>query len=424
MSKRVILLTQWFQPEPNPRGIVFARELVQRGYEVEVITGFPNYPGGKVYPGYKIKLIQREEIDGVQITRLPLYPSHGGSALKRLFNFVSFAISSTLYGILFAKKADIMHVYQPPGVAAALIRLFRRFPVVYDVQDMWPDTVAATGMIQNQAILSFLYHLCQWVYRTVDKISVLSPGFKQLLIKRGVPPEKIEVIYNWCDETALNAPIGTVPKAFPGSEKFNILFAGTMGKAQALDAVIEAAEIVQARAPQVNFVFVGGGIEVEHLKALAGQKQLHNVIFIPKVPMDEVGAMLHQADVLLVHLKNDPLFEMTVPSKLQAYLAVGKPILMAVAGDSAAIVEESQCGLTARPENAQSIANAAMALSQRSPQELQAMGNAGKEYYRATMSLDVGVESFERIVSELGSVGNSHGSYPSNLSTVVQVEEA
>jgi colanic acid biosynthesis glycosyl transferase WcaI len=423
MTKRIILLTQWFQPEPNPRGIVFARELVKRGYEIEVITGFPNYPGGKIYPGYKIKLIQREIIDGVQITRLPLYPSHGGSAIKRLLNFVSFAASSTIYGVLFAKKADMMHVYQPPGVAAAIIRLFRRFPVVYDVQDMWPDTVAATGMITNQALLKLIYHLCQWVYRSVDKVSVLSPGFKRLLIERGVPAEKIEVIYNWCDETALNARISGVPAAFPSVDKFNILFAGTMGKAQALDGVITAAEIVQAKQPRVNFVFVGGGIEVEHLKGLARSKQLHNVIFISKVPMDEVGAMLQQADVLLVHLKDDPLFGVTVPSKLQAYLAVGKPILMAVMGDSAAIVEESRCGLTALPEDPESIAQAAIHLSQLSLLELQQMGRSGKSYYAATMAMDVGVDRFEQILFELGSGGKSNDNCQQRFQSIVQVEK-
>ncbi|NJK51646.1 MAG: glycosyltransferase family 4 protein [Leptolyngbyaceae cyanobacterium SU_3_3] len=422
MSKRIILLTQWFQPEPNPRGIVFARELVKRGYEVEVITGFPNYPGGKVYPGYKIKLLQRELVDGVQITRLPLYPSHGGSAVKRLFNYLSFALSATVYGVLFAKKADMMHVYQPPGVSAALIRLFRRIPVVYDVQDMWPDTLAATGMVRSERLLKVVYGICQWVFRTVDKISVLSPGFKRLLIERGVPSEKIEVIYNWCDEAALTAPVGGVPKAFPTDDKFNLLFAGTMGKAQALDGVIAAAEIVQAKQPNVNFVFVGGGIEVDRLKQLVQSKHLQNVVFIPKVPMDEVGAMLQQADVLLVHLKNDPLFSMTVPSKLQAYLAVGKPILMAVTGDSSAIVDESKCGLSAIPEDPQSIADAVIQLSQYSSTELQAMGQRGKDFYHREMALDVGVNSFEQILTELPG-----GSLPSNssqlkLREIVRVE--
>ena len=397
MTKRILLLTQWFDPEPTFKGMVFARELVNRGYEVEVITGFPNYPGGKLYPGYRIKLLQRENIDNVEVTRVPLYPNHDGSAFKRILNYLSFALSAIIYGVFIAKKADVMYVYQPPlttGVAAAVIRLFRRIPVIYDIQDMWPDTLRATGMVNNESVLNIVGNICGWVYQNVDKITVLSPGFKQLLIDRGVPSEKVEVIYNWCDEASLNAPVGGVPDSFPSSDKFTILFAGTMGKAQALDGVIAAAEIVKKQQPQVNFVFVGGGIELDHLKQLAINRKLDNVTFIPKVPMSQVGAMLQQADVLLVHLKNDSLFTVTIPSKIQAYFAVGKPVLMGLLGDAASLVAEAKCGVIATPENPQSIADAAISLATLSPAELHAMGQRGKDFYDREMSLEVGVSNF------------------------------
>ncbi|MNE41437.1 putative glycosyl transferase [compost metagenome] len=156
MATRVLLLTQWFDPEPTFKGLVFARELVAQGFEVEVVTGFPNYPGGKLYPGYRIKLIQREVIDGVTVTRLPLYPSHGQSGIGRVLNYISFAASSLLYGLFGAKKPDVIYAYHPPltvGIAAAFIRLLRRVPVVYDIQDMWPDTLRATGMFSNEKAL-------------------------------------------------------------------------------------------------------------------------------------------------------------------------------------------------------------------------------------------------------------------------------
>jgi colanic acid biosynthesis glycosyl transferase WcaI len=399
MTKRVLLLTQWFDPEPTFKGMVFARELVAKGYEVEVITGFPNYPGGKLYPGYKIKLLQRECIEGVNISRVPLYPSHDGSAIKRILNYISFAISVIIYGIFVAKKADIMYAYHPPlttGVAAVIIRFFRRIPVVYDIQDMWPDTLRATGMVSNEKVLGIVSYVCQWVYKHVDKIIVLSPGFKKLLIERGISPKKVDVIYNWCDENSLNSPVSDVPAEFPSTDKFTILFAGTMGKAQSLDGVIAAAEIVQSQQPNINFVFVGGGIEVARLKETVENSQINNVTFIPKVPMDRVGAMLKQADVLLVHLKNDPLFEITIPSKIQAYLAVGKPVLIGVMGDAADIVKQANCGLVATPENPQSIADAAMLLAKSSPDELKLMGQRGKDFYDKTMSTKVGVASFAK----------------------------
>ena len=393
MTKRIILLTQWFDPEPNPRGMVFATELVKRGYEVEVITGFPNYPGGKVYPGYKVKLWQREYIDGVEITRLPAYISHDESALKRILSFVSFAISVTIYGVLFAKTADVMHVYHPPGVAAVIIRFFRRFYTVYDVQDMWPDNLRATGMINNDAIINFIGNVCKWVYQQVDQITVLSPGFKKILVDRGVPAAKIEVIYNWCDEDALNAPVGTGAANFPVG-KFTILFAGTMGKAQALESVIEAAEIVEQQQPQVNFVFLGAGVRVAKLKQMVQEKQLHNVTFLPKVSILEVGAVLQKADALLVHLKDDLLFQFYLPSKVQAYLAMGKPIIMGVLGDAANVIEKGQCGVLAQPENARSIADAAISLATLSTDELSAMGHSGKDFYDREMSVKIGVAKF------------------------------
>src|SRR5207237_1222762 len=151
-KRRVLLLTQWFEPEPTFKGLVFARELVQRGYEVEVVTGFPNYPGGKIYAGYQVSLLRRELLEGVEITRVPLYPSHDSSALRRVANYLSFAIAAMVYCLFFASKPDAVYVYQLPtlGAVAALIRVVRGVPFVFDVQDIWPDTLRATGMVHSQ----------------------------------------------------------------------------------------------------------------------------------------------------------------------------------------------------------------------------------------------------------------------------------
>jgi glycosyltransferase involved in cell wall biosynthesis len=404
MATRVLLFTQWFDPEPTFKGLVFARELVRQGFEVEVLTGFPNYPGGKVYPGYKIKWLQRETIDGVAITRVPLYPSHDTSALGRVFNYLSFSFSALLYGLFKAKKPDVIYAYHPPlttGITAVLLRFFRRVPVVYDIQDMWPDTLRATGMIANPHMLNMVGGVCSWVYRHTDQLVVLSPGFKQLLIKRGVPEHKIEIIYNWCDEQSLAVPTGNLPEQFPTPEKFNILFAGNMGKAQALTAVLDAAAILQHREPNICFVFVGGGLEVETLKQTAQQNMLRNVVFLPPVPMAEIGNLLNAADVLLVHLKKDPLFKITIPSKTQAYMAVGKPILMGVDGDAANLVKQAQCGTVAQSEDTTSIAEAALKLYQMPFDKRKILSDNSQQFYKDELSLNTGVKKFACLFNTL-----------------------
>ncbi|ABM43167.1 glycosyl transferase, group 1 [Acidovorax sp. JS42] len=397
---RVLLLTQWFDPEPTFKGLVFARELVRQGFEVEVLTGFPNYPGGKVYPGYRIQWLQREVIDGVQVTRVPLYPNHDQSAIKRVLNYASFAASATIYGVFMAKRADVMYAYHPPltvGMAAALIKLFRRIPVVYDIQDMWPDTLRATGMLNNPKALDLVARACRWVYRRMDHIVVLSPGFKRLLLERGVPGSKLSVIYNWADEAALGAPVGKVPAAFPGDDKFRVLFAGNMGKAQALDTVLDAASLLQARGSRVCWVMLGGGVEVERLKAEAAKRQLANVVFLPAVPMAEVGAYLNAADALLVHLRKDPLFEITIPSKTQAYMTVGKPLLMAVDGNAADLVRQSGGGVVAESENPEALARAAEQLAAMPAEALATMGDKAQRFYREHLALAEGVRKFGEI---------------------------
>lgn len=404
MKQRVLLLTQWFDPEPTFKGLVFARELVQQGFEVEVVTGFPNYPGGKVYPGYKIKWLQREMIDGVRITRVPLYPNHNQSAIKRILNYVSFAGSSLFYGLFMAKRADVIYAYHPPltvGVAASLLRLIRRIPVVYDIQDMWPDTLRATGMVNNTLALAVVGWVCQFVYRHVDRIVVLSPGFKRLLLSRGVPAEKMEVIYNWADEASLATPIEPEIVPIPDDGRFKVLFAGNMGKAQALDAVIDAAALLQGCGAKACFVMLGGGVEVVRLQQRVEDMRLTNVVFLPAVPMSHVGALLQKADALLVHLRKDPLFEITIPSKTQAYMAVGKPLLMAVNGDAADLVLESGGGVVAASENPKALAAAVEKLSALPPDALSDMGMKAKAYYHKYLSLNVGASRFGEIFNVL-----------------------
>lgn len=404
MGIRVLLLTQWFDPEPTFKGLAFSRELVRLGFDVEVLTGFPNYPIGRLYPGYKLRILQREVIDGVRIVRVLMYPSHDQSAVRRILNYATFALSSLLYGLRAAGRADVIYAYHPPlsvGVTAGLLRIVRRTPVVYDIQDMWPDTLRATGMVNARFALGLVSALCGWVYRRVDHIAVLSPGFKQLLVERGVPERKIDVIYNWADEESLAAPRGDLPATFPGPDRFRIVFAGNMGKAQRLETVLEAAALLQARRSRVSFVLVGGGVEVASLKDRALGLGLSNVVFIPPVPMTEIGGLLGAADALLVHLRKDPLFEITIPSKIQAYMAMGRPLLLAIQGDGADLVRMSGGGVLAEPESPQSIAEAADSLARMPVGRLEEMGRNSRRYYSEHLSIDKGTMQFARIFERL-----------------------
>lgn len=398
---RILLISQWFDPEPTFKGLAFAKELVRRGHHVEVLTGFPNYPGGKIYPGYRLSFWQRESMDGISVLRVPLFPSHNRSVAGRIFNYCSFAVSASI-GCLFLRRPDVIYAYHPPatiGVPALMASWLHRAPLVYDIQDLWPDTVAATGMVRNRLALRLLSKWCGLVYSRADRLVVLSPGFKLALTHRGVPNEKIEVIYNWCDEKAIGT--GHNIHAAGDETTFNVLFAGTMGMAQALDSVLEAARICADSLPRARFIFVGGGIDRDRLECKSREMALTNVQFLPWVPMHEIGHVLSTADVLLVHLKHDPLFEITIPSKTQAYLAVGKPVLMAVDGDAADLIRRSGGGITCKPEDPQAMADVVRELASASRERLSEMATSGRSFYVRELSLRVGTDRFEHLFSSL-----------------------
>jgi colanic acid biosynthesis glycosyl transferase WcaI len=399
----ILFISHYFQPEPNFFvGLPFAKELSSRGHQVEVLTGFPNYPGGKIYDGYKVRLLQRETLEGVPINRVPLYPSHDSSSLKRILCYISFGLSAAAIGPWVVKKADVAYVSQGPitvGIPACILRLLKGIPFVLHIQDLWPDSLTSTGMFNNKTGLNLVHSVCNFVYKRAAKIVVIAPGMKQLLIERGIPEHKIEVIYNWCDDSQICRAERNdkLARSLNMAGKFNIVFAGNMGKAQALEPILDAAKIVAGQKPNVQFVFIGGGVEVENLKARAEQLNLKNTLFLPRRPINEIGAILRLADVLFVHLKDDPLFRITVPSKTQAYLAAGRPILIGVRGDATELVLKAEAGLACEPENPESIAAAVLKFAEMSKTELENMGQNGKIFYDRELSFAIAASRFERI---------------------------
>ncbi|MDI5836511.1 glycosyltransferase family 4 protein [Shewanella xiamenensis] len=400
---KILIVTQWFDPEPTFKGLLFAKKLVEYGHQVEVITGFPNYPGGKVYDGYKIKAYQKELIDGVVVHRVPLYPSHDGSAFKRILNYVSFAASSLLCGLFKVIKPDVIYSYHPPlttSLSALFIGMFRRVPFIADIQDLWPDTLAATGMLTNPKALSIVEKVCQFVYHRAAKIVVLSPGFKARLVAKGIADSKIELIYNWCDESALMNSRST-QLSLPTNDKLNIVFAGNLGFAQGLPAIVEAAHLLSQRNVSANLVLIGDGVAKAAAQQQVAELQLDNIYFLPRVPMQEVGTLLKAADALLVHLTDDELFSITIPSRTQAYLAVGKPIVMGVDGDAAQLIKAAQAGVSCKANSAEALANAVEQLVTFNADERQQMAKNAHDFYHKHLSLAHGVKKFVAVFEEV-----------------------
>lgn len=382
-APRVIYLSQLFDPEPTFKGQDFVSRLEACGFDVEVVTGFPNYPGGTVYDGYRIRPLVREIRGKTPVTRLAVYPSHDRSALRRIACYFSFMFTAFLYLTLRAKRADLIYVYYPSltaGLAAVAAKLFRRTPVIVDIQDMWPDSLGSSGMMRNPLLLQLAHAACNLLYRYVVHIVVLSPGFKALLVERGVPAEKITVVYNWAEES--DGPVaGGLPPGFDAEDNFRVLFAGNMGTAQGLESVLDAAELTQGEHPACVFYFMGGGVERERLAAAAAARGLTNVRFLPRVPLGEVQRFLAAADALLVHLGDDPLYRITIPSKTQAYLYAGRPILMGVPGDTADLVKRADAGYVFAPEDASALADCVFRLIADGPARRAQMGSNGRAFY-------------------------------------------
>jgi len=408
---KILFLTQWFDPEPTPKGINYVRKLTELGHEVQVLTGFPNYPTGRIYDGYKLTLVMREIIDGIEVIRVPLYPSHDSSGIKRAINYISFAIFAASIGIICTdRKFDIIHAYHPPatiGLPALLLKWVKHAKLVYDVQDLWPDTLPATGMICNPVIIGALNKWCSLIYQISDMIIVLSPGFKRTLSSRCIPEEKIEVMYNWSAEEDI---VYSTSNSTDTSDnirvdlelqgKFVVLYAGALGLAQGLESVLEAAELLQEETC-FHFLFMGDGLEKQRLESFVDRRKINNVSFLPRRQSRDMRAYYKNADALLVHLKDNPLFRITIPSKTQTCLAAGRPIIMAVNGDAADLVEASGAGIVCRSEDPVSIADAVRMIARTSEIERKILGKHGRQYYEKHLSLSVGVNKLISIFEKV-----------------------
>ncbi|MFZ4663084.1 MAG: glycosyltransferase family 4 protein [Caldilineaceae bacterium] len=403
---RILFLTQFFWPEQRtaPTNLAaMAADLKRNGHELLVVTGFPNHPFGKLYEGYRMRPWQWDNYEGVPILRLPLYPDHSTAMRGRLLNYGSFALSTALLGALPALRfrPDVTFVYFAPltiGGPAKWLKWFHRSPMVYWLTDLWPENLRASGVRMSERTYGAIRKVEDWGYRQAQEICVDSPGFKSNLIAKGVPAEKIHVVAEWADEE-LFFPVArdeALAQQYGLAGKTNIIYGGNLGTVQGLSTVVEAAKYLQKR-PDVQFVFIGDGNDLTNLQNQVTSANLTNVKFIPRQPMEEIHRFFALADLLLVHLKKEPIFELQLPSKVIAYLACGRPILCAVPGAAAKVVQDANAGLFCPSEDPIALSEAVYEFLQMPLAERALLGQNGRQAYLKNYTRQVQVKRLEAI---------------------------
>ncbi len=392
---RLWLITQWYAPEPVANPQIIADSLKSAGLLVHVITGYPNYPTGVVHAGYSARGFSSEEIHGIPVYRCPLYPSHGDSILGRVANYCTWAVSATLQAVARVRRRDVALVYSSPATAALpamVCRLLFGTRFVLMIQDLWPESVLATGFVNRPAARRAATALIApfvWLsYRLASHVTVISPGMIDVLVERGVPREKLSLTYNWADEEVYY-PREAMPtfRLSHGiaDDSFLVMYAGNLGPAQALDDVIRAVGDVRADS-NVALVLVGSGVAEPELRDLAAQVAPGRIFFAPPIPPGEVSAAMAAADIQVVTLKDEPVFAHTMPSKVQSILASGQPIVAAASGDLRAAIVASGAGWTAASGAVDELTECIREASAASKSELLSRGLLGRKYYEETMS--------------------------------------
>lgn len=397
---RVLVVTPVFPPEPREIYLELAQAFKAAGHEVEVLTGFPNWPGGKLYPGYTQRLIHREIIGDIETTRLPIFPNHSPGGIKRVINLLSLPASVFFLAPFAVRRPDHIHIVQQPFLVLAIrpLAFCWRAPLTMEVQDLWPDTFAATNTIKSAKALTVLDKVCSCAYRICTRIRVISPGFAEKLITRGVPVNKIREIPNWIDEVRhkpLNTSESNSNLAFP--EGFNVLYAGSVGLPQALVVVLNAAEELHDRS-DIYFIIAGDGVEKQALESEAKTRKLDHVLFVGSFPQLQMGSLYKQADALLVHLAANPLWEITIPSKIVSYLAYQKPILAGLTGDGKKVIEETRSGIVFTPGDGKSLAYAVRQLADMSTDQRQQLADAGRHAAENRFSIRAASRSLAEMI--------------------------
>ncbi len=366
---RILFLTENFPPETNAAATrVYERACywVEAGHQVTILTCAPNFPGGRLFPGYRNCWRQTEIMAGMRVVRVKTFISANEGIVRRTLDFISFMVSAFVAG-LFEKRPDIVAATSPQFFAAVggwALAACRRAPFVFELGDLWPASIVAVGALRNNALLRMIERLELFLYRRSAAVAALSRAFKRNLVARGIAPDKIAVVINGVDlpRYAPQPRDAVLAGEWKLGGCFTIGYIGTHGMAHALGNVLDAAELVQGEG-RLRFLFAGPGAERERLIADAKRRGLGNVVFMPAQPKEIMPAVWSLCDVALIHLKNDAVFAEVIPSKIFEAMAMGLPLLIAApTGEASSIIEDAGAGLAVPPEDPAALADAAMRL--------------------------------------------------------------
>lgn len=380
----LLIVSQYFWPEVF-RINDLSRNLAGQGVRVTVLTGQPNYPEGRTFANYRWWSCNRETIDGIDVLRVPLAPRGNGGALRLIANYLSYVVCGSLVGPFLTRKqpVDVIFVYGISPILQAIPAIFlkwhKRAKLVVWVQDLWPESLEATGFVKNRTILGLVGRVVKWIYRHADAVFVQSRAFIEPVAEL-CAPDKIVYYPNSAEDAV--ASVSRVDECpIPAlKDCFSVVFAGALGTAQALDVILDAAQRLGG-ASEIKFFLVGHGSRSDWLTEQIAARKLENVILAGRYPIEAMPSIFAAASVLLVTLTNDPIFAKTVPSKVQSYLAAGRPIVGCIDGEGARVIEEAEAGLTSAAMNVDGLVAAIETLYRMPREERDQLGKNGRQYF-------------------------------------------
>lgn len=408
---KIIYVSQYFPPEmgaPSARAAELSQHWAAAGHEVTVLTGFPNHPTGVITPDYSKKLrrlVFRERLGGINVVRSWLLPFPNRRAYERMLNYSSFFVSAAITGLRLSRP-DVVIATSPQlfvGLAGWWIAQCKQVPFVFEVRDLWPESLAAVGMGESNSLLyRALTKVARFLYRHADRIVVVTPAFEEYLVENWrVRPEKISVIENGVEAQQFRPSDGTGLRTELGIEgKFVASYIGTMGMAHGLNTIIEAAVNLRETNPEVLFLMIGEGAEKERIAAMANGLRLPNLKFIDQMPREKIPAYVCASDVCLVPLKKSELFKTVIPSKMLEFMSCARPVILGVEGQARAILDEAGCGIAIEPENAEALAYAIRYLASNRESAYE-MGNNGREFVIRKYSRAETADKYLRLLEEV-----------------------
>lgn len=410
---KILYVSQYFPPEmgaPAARAAELSRHWARMGHEVTVLTGFPNHPTGVVPEDWRSRLHgmhYTETVNGVRVVRTWLWPLPNRKAHERIRNYASFCISAAVSGLALPKPEVV--IATSPQLLVALsgwwLAWWKRVPFVFEVRDLWPESLAAVGAGREGTLLHrTLGAIAGFLYRRADRIVVVTPAFKDHLIRHwNVPAAKISVVENGVetDLFRLDPAAMEVRKQLKLEDRFLICYIGTMGNAHGLETLIAAAEELQAALPRALFLLIGEGAEKERIVELAAGRGLSNVRFLSQQPRERIPAYISAADLCLVMLKKTELFKTVIPTKLLEYMACQRPVIVAVDGQARQIVEEAGAGVFVEPENSKELVRTILNLA-KNPEHRRKMGANGRQYIVNKLSREKTAWDYIAVLEALG----------------------